>query len=87
MAHPPSHDEDSKDGARRSLASTMGSAMKVAQLGWYFIGSFLLCAALGWWIDREAGSSPAGVLIGCFVGLTIGGWLAMKELARADRKH
>ena len=82
----PRPEADSGNADKQSgLAATMGSAMKVAQIGWYFIGSFLLCAALGWWIDREAGCSPAGVMIGCFVGLSIGGWLAMKELDRMNR--
>jgi F0F1-type ATP synthase assembly protein I len=46
------------------------------------VGGF---AALGWWYDREQGTSPRGLLIGATLGLVGGLYNLIRSALRAGR--
>lgn len=56
---------------------------RYATSGLELVGILLVCIAIGYWIDHEAGSEPWGVLIGAVIGI-VGGlfrfiWDAMRD--------
>ena len=46
----------------------LGEIGRLAGLGVQFAATAALCAAAGWWADRELGSSPWLLLAGALVG-------------------
>ncbi len=82
---PPAESDESPNSNEEMLRG-FSRAMRFANIGWQFVGSFCLLAAAGWWVDREAGSAPAGLLIGCTAGFVLGTWLALAEVKRISRR-
>ena len=55
-------------------------------LGFEFVGAILLPGALGWWIDRKAGTTPWIMLVGGLLGFAIGLRLLMRSVSRPRNK-
>ena len=51
-------------------------------LGFEFVGAILLPGALGWWIDRKAGTTPWIMLAGGLLGFVVGLRLLMRSVNR-----
>ena len=54
-------------------------------LGGLLAGSVILCTVLGVVIDRQAGTTPVGTLVGVGVGIVLGGvgfWLRVRSALR-----
>jgi ATP synthase protein I len=60
---------DGNDGARSSGVSGYGQALKLSS---EFIAGVAIGAALGWAIDRYAGSSPWGMIVFLLLGFAAG---------------
>ena len=55
-------------------------------LGFEFVGVILLPGALGWWIDRTAGTAPWIMLAGGLLGFVVGLRLLMRTVNRPRNK-
>ena len=51
-------------------------------LGFEFVGAILVPGAIGWWIDRKAGTVPWVMLAGGLLGFMIGLRLLMRSVNR-----
>lgn len=69
-------------GERDTKRSWVGLASSGFELA-AAVGGF---AALGWWIDRQRGSSPWGLLIGAGLGLVGGLYNLVKAALAAGRQ-
>ena len=54
-------------------------------LGFEFVGAILVPGALGWWIDRKAGTVPWAMLAGGLLGFVVGLRLLMRSVNRPRR--
>ncbi len=58
---------------RAEAARTAGTAMGLGlKIGVELVVSVIVCAAIGWGIDKVAHSAPAGMIVGLFVGFAAG---------------
>ena len=55
-------------------------------LGFEFVAAVLLPGALGWWIDRKAGTSPWVMIVGGVLGFVIGLRILMRAVNRPRSK-
>lgn len=55
--------------ATRTAGTAMGLGLKI---GVELVVSVIVCAAIGYGIDRVAHSAPAGMIIGLFLGFGVG---------------
>jgi ATP synthase protein I len=70
------------DEERRAEKSGAG----MAGLGLQFSITVVLCAFVGNWIDKRAGSSPWGVVIGGAVGFAAGLYALIRAARSEDRR-
>jgi len=74
----------------KALKKTLGSgeAHALAQasaLGLTFVAAIVLGLALGWWLDKRWGTSPACLLAGLFLGVAAGFKNLFTFSSRLDR--
>jgi ATP synthase protein I len=62
-------DKTTRAEAARTAGTAMGLGLKI---GVELVVSVIVCAAIGWSIDKLAHSAPAGMIIGLFVGFGVG---------------
>jgi ATP synthase protein I len=80
---------DPQHGAGRAPLKAAGPPTWVAMsgLGFEFVAAVLLPGALGWWLDRMAGTAPWLMLAGGILGFVVGLRLLMNAAKRgAGRK-
>jgi ATP synthase protein I len=56
-----------------------------SSIGIMFVGSTLLGAAFGWWLDKKLGTSPWLMLVFTLLG-TAGGFIEMVKIAKEISK-
>jgi len=60
--------------------------LRLAGLGMELTGAVFGGVVLGWWIDRQLGSSPKATLTGGLVGIVGGLYNLLKTALRSGRK-
>lgn len=60
---------EEKDDAKAGSAAGYGQALKLSS---EFIAGIVVGAALGWFVDRLAGTSPWGLIVGLLLGFGAG---------------
>ena len=54
-------------------------------IGFEFVAAVLLPGALGWWIDRMAGTTPWLMIVGGVLGFIVGLRLLMRSVNRPPK--
>lgn len=67
------------------MADQEPNPWRLAHMGLEFAGAVVVLAAVGWFIDRRAGTEPWGVIIGTVIGAAGGLYLFIKEALRLNR--
>ena len=68
----------------RGQRGALGEIARLGGLGVQFAATVALCAAAGWWADRELGSSPWLLLAGAFVGAVAAFYQVCRALVSRD---
>lgn len=93
MAERPGETPERQDAAGDDArATTPGKAkpptwLAMSGLGFEFVAAILLPGALGWWLDRVAGSTPWIMLVGGLLGFAAGLRLLMRSVNRPAQKR
>lgn len=63
----------------------IGALLRASRLGFDFVGTVMVCIAIGWFADRELGWTPWGLLGMTLLGFFGGFWLLWRALIAKDR--
>ncbi|MDA0676923.1 MAG: AtpZ/AtpI family protein, partial [Chloroflexi bacterium] len=66
---PPDGEDSSKASSRKALQETAVLLARISGIGWYVVGSIGAGTALGWWLDKQFGTTPVLLLIGLVLGV------------------
>lgn len=66
------------DGGMREI----GEGYALVSVGITFALTLAGFALLGFWIDRRLGTTPAGTIIGTFLGMGLGGFWLWQKVGR-----
>lgn len=69
-------------GSTKALQENVTRAAPAAAAAYSMVGALLLLGALGYGIDRWAGTEPWGVLIGLLLGMVVGFYELVKSVNR-----